>query len=384
MSFTIAMEPMSHVRTYSLLEELPPIYLELFAEAGRESFYCSLHWFRNLIGTTSRPGDELRLYGLEEDAGSGAGRALALLVARAEAGRTLGLKTRHLSGFSNMYSTFYGPVWRPAEIDPQDVARAFAEAMSAERPRWDVIRFDTLDSELPFHAAFARALGAAGMVVQTYFHFGNSYEDTSAASLEDFLSRRPSVLRNTLKRKGRKLETSGRSRYELFTGESDLAKGIEAYDKVYAASWKQPEPFPAFTPGLILASAEAGALRLGVIYVDDEPAAAQVWIVAGGRATIFKLAYDEKFKRLSAGSVLTERLMRHVVEVDRVREVDFGRGDDPYKSQWLAERRERWGIAAFNRRTPGGCLQAARHLGGRAVKRALLRAFSRGGSGGSQ
>ena len=44
----------------------------------------------------------------------------------------------------------------------------------------------------------------------------------------------------------------------------------------------------------------------GVVRVDGEPIAAQIWIVKDRRALIYKMAYDEKHAKLSAGSVLTK------------------------------------------------------------------------------
>lgn len=63
--------------------------------------------------------------------------------------------------------------------------------------------------------------------------------------------------------------------------------------------------------------------------------------------------------------------MEHVIDVDNVHEVDYLTGDDAYKKDWMSDRRERWGVVAFNLRTPHGLLAAARHLGGRATKRVL-------------
>jgi CelD/BcsL family acetyltransferase involved in cellulose biosynthesis len=115
-----------------------------------------------------------------------------------------------------------------------------------------------------------------------------------------------------------------------------------------------------------------GALRLGIIYIDGEPAAAQLWIVHNGCALIYKLAYDERFADLSVGTILSAALFQHALDVDKVAVVDYLSGDDAYKKDWMSARRERWGILALNPRSLHGALAIARHIGGRAVKRVAL------------
>src|SRR4029077_5168672 len=105
---------------------------------------------------------------------------------------------------------------------------------------------------------------------------------------------------------------------ELYRSGEELKRGINDYQRIYAASWKEPEAFPEFIPQLLRRSAEKGTLRLGVLYVDAEPAAVQIWLVAGGKATIYKLAYDERFARLSVGSILTKAMFDHVIDTDGV------------------------------------------------------------------
>ena len=65
---------------------------------------------------------------------------------------------------------------------------------------------------------------------------------------------------------------------------------------------------------------------------------------------MYKLAYDEAFKGYSPGTVLTARLMQHVIEHDKVA-VDYLIGDDAYKTSWMSHRRERWGLVAYNQRS---------------------------------
>ncbi|HEY8708580.1 MAG TPA: GNAT family N-acetyltransferase, partial [Burkholderiaceae bacterium] len=133
------------------------------------------------------------------------------------------------------------------------------------------------------------------------------------------------------------------------------------------------EPYPNFARGWAQQCAEQGWLRLGVARIDDVPIAAQLWFVYGRRAYIFKLAYDESQSRWSAGTVLTAHMMRHVLEVDRVVEVDFLSGDDPYKKSWMMQRRERVGLIACNLRLLPGLIAAASEFVGQATARLRAR-----------
>jgi CelD/BcsL family acetyltransferase involved in cellulose biosynthesis len=129
----------------------------------------------------------------------------------------------------------------------------------------------------------------------------------------------------------------------------DARRALAYYERIYAASWKNPEPHPRFVPSLVEYLAGRGWLRMGCVSLENEPVAAQIWAVKDGIASIFKLAYDERFAQVSAGSVLTAQLMRHVLDVDRVHTVDYLTGDDAYKRDWMSHRRERVGVRAHRR-----------------------------------
>ncbi len=358
------------VRVYSALEELPKQLLDLFEEPGLRSVFLTLPWFLNFTLTAMAPEDQVRIYGLST--GDNCGVSAGMLLMRSSSHSRWLPSPRKLEALTNYYSCFFAPHLAASGGEPRETIRTLARALFAEKPRWDEIDIKPVDMNSEISSALVEELQAAGFVVQTYFYAGNWFEPVNGRAYRDYLQGLRSSVRNIAASKNKKIDRSGRVRYEIITGKEGLEAGIAAYNKVYAASWKVPEPYSEFIPGLIRACAAQGTLRLGVAYVDDDPAAAQIWIVHSRVASIYKIAYDPKFRELSVGTYLTTRLMEHAIDVDHVDEVDYLTGDDAYKRDWMSHRRERWGILALNPRTPRGILAIARHVGGRAVKRAAL------------
>jgi hypothetical protein len=356
---------MTGVRHFSRFDELPQESRSLFEKAGSHCFFFGLPWFRVFINHAMDEGDIVRIYCSRSPEVSG-DAALATVQRAADSGV---FKPRKLSSLSNYYTSLFSPVWNGAS--DREAAQALVRAVAADSPPWDEIELKPLDVDCPAFHALKEGLQSAGFVVQTYFCFGNWYLEVDGRSYQQYEAGLPSMLRNTLKRREKKLEKSGRAKIAIVTGGDELQSAIDAYNQVYSASWKKPEPYPRFVPQLIQTCAQLGALRLGVVHVDGEPAAAQFWIVQNGVALIYKLAYDERFTDLSVGTILTATLMRHVIDVDKVQEVDYLTGDDAYKRDWMSGRRERGGILAMNPRTVRGAVAIARHVGGRAVKRAV-------------
>ncbi len=361
-----------NVTVYHDPERLSPGCLRLLQDAGAASFYHSVEWYRNLVRHALDEGDTVRFYALEPPDRSGEAAALLAMRAPRRAGRVT--EPRRLLSLSNYYSSLYGPAVADFGHDQGRSLRTLLGAVCAESPAWDLIQLHPLAPESTLFPHLVDGLRECGMFVQPYFCFGNWYLEVDGRTYPQYLAGLPSVLRNTLSRKGKKLRSSGRATLRIVTGGRDLESAIADYEHVYASSWKVPEPHPRFMPGLIRTCAEMGWLRLGLLHVDGEPAAVQVWIVHGGTASIYKLAYQEKFADLSVGSLLTTHLMEHALDVDKVSTVDYMTGDDSYKKDWMSHRRERWGILALNRRTVKGLAGIARHAGGRLLRRALGRA----------
>jgi len=352
---------------YTDLAALPSRYEPLLSRAGNTSLFFTLPWYRNFIESVPAPSEQLRIYTV--DAAGASPRAVLLMRYGGSDAGLFGART--LSGLSNYYTSLFGPAIDPRESDAQTVVDSLVAGITCDPIRWDSIDLHPLAVDTSVYPALVTAFKKAGLVVQTYFCFGNWYLKVGGRSYAEYFETLPSQVKNTVKRKKRQLEKAAKVRIVLYRDEASLDEGLRAYEQIYAVSWKVPEPYPKFIPGLCRTCAGAGWLRLGVIYVDDQPAAAQIWIVSAGIAAIYKLAYDERFAKLSAGSILTAHLMEHVIDVDKVHEIDYLTGDDAYKKDWMSDRRERWGIMAFNLRTPRGVLAAARHLGAHAARRAI-------------
>jgi len=330
--------------------------------------FGTLAWFDNLaacgLDRSTQDPARYQLWLLDNGA-TGAKVCLPLLLGQ------------QLTGLSNYYSSLYAPlVWSGACADAPDAGaeqvlwQTFAQAMRSHPARWPVLKFDPLETQGGFFAGFESALRQAGYQVGRYFCFGNWYLQVAGRSFAEYQHSLPSALRHSITRGRRRLDKQGAWRIDIQQQpDGTLDAAIDDFVAVYQRSWKGPEPKAQFVPALARMAAAQGWLRLGVLRLDGQAIAAQLWLVKGGKASIFKLAYVTGFERFSVGSVLTAALMQHVIDLDQVQEVDYLTGDDVYKRDWMSHRRERWGLVAFDWRTPAGLWGGAKHWLGQQLKK---------------
>ena len=348
---------------YDRLEDLPPQHKMAFDCAEQVSYDCGLHWFSNLIDTTLSGNESLKLYLADDEKGQ-----IAILPMCYYA-TTSKFKLRQLRALSNFYTSLYAPVC--SNDLSEELLKEALQAIKDSGLAWDVIDFSPLSIDHKSYEALFKALTMHDFMTFRYFCFVNWYLPVSGRSFHEYFQDLPSRLKHTVKRKRKHFFTLVGARIEIIIGGDQLELGIADYTKVYNSSWKLREPFPDFIPGLIKLCASQGWLRLGLAYLHDQPIAAQIWIVANGRAAIYKLAHDGKFDSHSIGSVLTAHIMQHVIDIDKVQEVDYLIGDDEYKKDWMSHRRERWGIVAYNPRTILGMLGALKQILGEIMRKAL-------------
>lgn len=252
-------------------------------------------------------------------------------------------------------SNFYSPHCSIVNCDYQDGLPRIMRQL--EKQSWDVMILNDIREHTGEYNNFTSALTGLQIPYIVYNEDENWYLPCENLTFENFLKIKGKNVEKKWRYEKRRLEKMDQFRFHMQTANDDkLWEYINAYYKVYENSWKAKEPYPEFHRSLMITAAEKGWLRLGTIKLGDNPVASQIWLVFNNTASILKVAYHEKFKKYSPGSVLTLLMIEHVLEKDRVNEIDFLKGSDIYKQQWMSEYRKQYTLLIYNKRSVKGRL----------------------------
>lgn len=266
-------------------------------------------------------------------------------------------------GFASWYTLAFAPLVTPG--CPASVRSKLLAAIAKRlRGRFGAITLWPLEPEVS--AELQLAFRKAGWLAIDRVEAAHWVAHTRGQDFEAYWARRASKLRNTVRRRAKNSAVAVRI-HDSFDPEA-----WAAYEAVYAASWKPAEGSPAFLRAFAEQEGAAGTLRLGIARRDDRPVAAQFWTVENGVATIHKLAHLESDREHSPGTLLSYAMFRHVLDHDRPDLIDYGNGDEPYKAEWMDERRLRHRLRLFDLRSLSGIA-----AGIAAATKAVRRRFGR-------
>ncbi|AZI38439.1 GNAT family N-acetyltransferase [Caenibius tardaugens NBRC 16725] len=250
------------------------------------------------------------------------------------------LPLRKSHGRLDSFINWYAFIWRPLASDTEASLSLLQALAQNLRKRVSRIVLSPLPDEDNTATMLEQAFRTAGWFVQRQACDINHVLRINGRSYAAYLAERPGTLRTTLARKGKRVNVSICNEFQ-----QDM---WDTYEDIYANSWKPSEGNPAFLKQFAQTESAAGRLRLGIAHHDNRPVAAQFWTVENGTAYIHKLAHRADAQKLSPGTTLTAALMEHVIDNDRVELVDFGTGDDTYKSDWMEEVRLRFRLDCHN------------------------------------
>ncbi len=355
---TMAQRSGATVERFGHPRDLPEDALALMRRREQAYVEFGADWFGLLTDTVFREEGQAAFYVLRRQ-----GRVLGVLPIGWQHN---GARKRELSALANYYTTLYAPLFED-DMAAEDLM-PLVVALRRDHPGTPAYRFSPMDPQSREFRLLRQALRLGGLRPRPYFAFGNWHLPVTT-DWATYLNQRSGQLRSTIKRMGKRLIQEPGGRLEIIRDEADVERGIAAYQTVYGASWKVAEPYPDFIPSLIRLCARRGWLRLGLAWIGDKPVAAQIWIVSAGRAHIYKLAYDDAFKAHAPGTLITAMLLEDVMDRDHVAEVDYLVGDDAYKKTWMSQRRERFGLIAYDATTARGFFGLARQMLGQAWRR---------------
>lgn len=245
----------------------------------------------------------------------------------------------------NVYTTTTSIFFNNINVDICQSMQALFKKL-ARRKDWSRIKFGpvddaselyhTLTQQLPLHAVFSKK--------------ENWYLD-NITDFDSYYHARPSKLKNTIKRKSSALGKKYHWNIVFVTSLESFKQCFNDYKKVYERSWKGEETNYQFIYQVCLSALNENALRMAVLYVENQPAAAQVWFNYQGNVSIFKLAYDEAYKKYSVGSILSKAVFKWVIEQDRPNEIEFGVGSESYKKDWMTDCRYLVTLDLYNSNT---------------------------------
>jgi hypothetical protein len=324
-------------------------WANLFEHCDSHDYFSSRRWYEHFIATVvGRDGSPLFLAAESEP-----GRPAAVFpLWRRQTSGLFGVQ--RLDSLSNYYSCLYQPLLCGDRERASRGLEALIEHLARVENRWTRIELRPLPADAWYVRTIVDGFAAHGHTVEQYGAFGNWYLECANLRFEDYFNSRRKKLRSTVRGKLNQLREQFTLDIRIVQDAAATTDALAAYERVYAVSWKQPEPYVDFIPGLMRMLAEEQKLRLGVLSLDGKAVAAQLWFVANRVAHIYKLAYDPDYSQYSVGTILTMDLMQHMLDVDHVECVDFLSGDDEYKQQWMSHRRERIAIEIINRRKLAG------------------------------
>lgn len=269
-------------------------------------------------------------------------KVMAILPLLRSAGKTgYALKHRYTPHFSLLL----------ADVEQERVLNRLVEGLS--QLSLHALLIEPVSSDDNNLHALQRVMESNGFHCDYTFRHYNWIYRVHEPSFQDYMAARPAKLRNTISRKQRKLEREHGYDIRLYIGDA-VPQAMAAYYAVCKASWKANEQYVGFMDDIVTDFSRTGWSRLAILSVKGEPAAAQLWFVHHGKASIFRLFYDEAWKAYSPGSILTSYMMQYVIDTDKVEEIDFLTGNEAYKQDWMSERRECFVLSCIKPVKPAG------------------------------
>lgn len=214
-----------------------------------------------------------------------------------------------------------GPVCAPA--DRPLMASALRRVLADSR--WDLL----LAEQVPAEEHWGTALGGRVLARE-----GNPVLQFGAEGWEGFLRKRSANFREQVRRRPRKLAREHQVRYRLVDGSQDLESELDTLFRLHAARWAGTRSallaHRPFHHAVARLAAQRGWLRLWILEIEGQPAAAVYGFRFAGVESYYQAGRDPRWDHYHVGFVLLAHAIQQAAH-DSVAEYRLLRGGEQYK-----------------------------------------------------
>jgi len=154
---------------------------------------------------------------------------------------------------------------------------------------------------------------------------------------DEYLAVLTAKQRHEIRRKLRRLSEAGKVEHRCIEASREVGDYLDIFLRLFSLSQDEKASFmnpkmQSFFRSLAKAMAEIGLLRLGIIQLDNVPAAMTIGFDYNDSHYLYNSAYDPQFSHLSVGLLCKVLCLKESIEKGR-KKWDFLKGGEPYKYQ---------------------------------------------------
>lgn len=255
----------------------------------------------------------------------------------AQPGRLLPFRALEFMGMGPIGSDYADVIVRP-----QDEATVLAALTAYLQEHRYVIEFNRVDATSPRLKALMEKLEQGGWDTQTTPTDACPFIPLQGHDWKSYLATVSRAHRANVNRRLRKLhETFKGVEFQPVTSEEQRHDSFMVFLRLHQLRWSGKERSNAFTgPGTLAfhtefsrMALERGWLRLFILRLDGEPAAATYSFRYGSTFYYYQAGYDPKHAEHSVGLATLALALQHAIE-DGVSRYDMLHGNQGYKDRW--------------------------------------------------
>lgn len=326
------------------LHALGPEWNELLSDAPNKSAFLKHQWMSTwwrLIGSGSHS------------------RQLFILTARDPQLRLVGIlplyRETHGSGpFRYRALRFVGTTHEAPEhldaivrsADHARILQALVAGLSAHRNEYDALLLTDLAEDALLTPALARWSESNGFSYRSWTWQVSPYL-TTEGSFEDYMKTVSSKHRYKVRHFGRRLAESYQVEFEVAREPLPVRRALEELFELHAKRWSVKEDDVSgfdnelsrrFHRSLAESLSGEDGIRLFLLRCDGRAVAACYCFHFDRRLFFYQPGWDPALRHLHVGKVLLGRVLQYCFQ-EGIREFDFLRGTEDYKSDWTSRTR---------------------------------------------